>query len=97
MLKLGMEEDVPIESGLITKRSRPRRKLSKRRISIPANICLNTTNVMNKQRLAVYTLRRGLLEGVDQKEARDGNDARCSGRRGVEAACPQTCDPPNGI
>ena len=44
MLRLGMEEDVPIESGLITKRiAKPRRRPSKRRTSKPANTCSNTT------------------------------------------------------
>ena len=37
MLRLGMEEDVPIESELITAASPTRRKRSKRRISPPAN------------------------------------------------------------
>jgi preprotein translocase subunit SecA len=43
MLRLGMEEDVPIESGMITKRIARRRKPSKCRTSRPANTCWNTT------------------------------------------------------
>ena len=43
MLRLGMEEDVPIESKLITKRIARRRRPSKRRTSKPANTCWNTT------------------------------------------------------
>ncbi len=33
-----------------------------------AGACSNMTTVMNEQRQAVYAMRRGLLEGVDQKE-----------------------------
>ena len=43
MLRLGMEEDVPIESKLITKRIAARRRPSKRRTSQPANTSSNTT------------------------------------------------------
>ena len=43
MLRLGMEEDVPIESGLISKRIARRRKPWKRSISLRANTCSNTT------------------------------------------------------
>ena len=43
MLRLGMEEDVPIESKMITKRIARRRKPWKRRTSKPANTCWNTT------------------------------------------------------
>ena len=43
MLRLGMEEDVPIESKMITNRIAKRRKRWKRRISRRANTCWNTT------------------------------------------------------
>ena len=41
--RLGMEEGIPIESKLITRVSRRRRKLSKARTSNPANTCSSTT------------------------------------------------------
>ena len=41
--RLGMEEGIPIESRLITRRIEPRRKPSKPRTSRPANTCSNTT------------------------------------------------------
>ena len=43
MLRLGMEEDVPIESGSSPNASPPRRKPSKRSTSPRANTCSNTT------------------------------------------------------
>src|SRR5690348_11953630 len=68
MLRLGMEEDVPIESKLITKR------IAKAQESVEAQNfesrkhLLEYDDVNNKQRQAVYGMRRQLLEGIDQKE-----------------------------
>ena len=83
MLRLGMEEDVPIESGMITKRIAAAQKAVEAQNFDSRKHLLEYDDVMNKQRMAVYGLRRGLLEGVDQKDTRDGDDARrdCS-RRG---------------
>jgi preprotein translocase subunit SecA len=68
MLKLGMEEDVPIESGLITKRIAAAQKAVEAQNFAARKHILEYDDVMNKQRQAVYSLRRGLLEGQDQKE-----------------------------
>jgi preprotein translocase subunit SecA len=67
MLKLGMEEDVPIESNLITKRIAAAQKAVEAQNFDSRKHLLEYDDVMNKQRQAVYGLRRGLLEGVDQK------------------------------
>jgi preprotein translocase subunit SecA len=68
MLRLGMEEDVPIESGLITKRIAAAQKAVEAQNFEARKHLLEYDDVMNKQRKAVYSMRRQLLEGVDQKE-----------------------------
>ncbi|MDQ1470703.1 MAG: preprotein translocase subunit SecA, partial [Bryobacterales bacterium] len=68
MLRLGMEEDVPIESGMITKRIAAAQKAVEAQNFEARKHLLEYDDVMNKQRKAVYGMRRQLLEGVDQKE-----------------------------
>ena len=66
--RLGMEEGVPIESGLITRRIEAAQKAVESQNFEARKHLLEYDDVMNKQRQAVYSLRRQLLEGVDQKE-----------------------------
>ena len=68
MLRLGMEEDVPIESRLITKRIEAAQKAVEAQNFEARKHLLEYDDVMNKQREAVYGTRRKLLEGKDQKE-----------------------------
>jgi preprotein translocase subunit SecA len=68
MLRLGMEEDVPIESKLITKRIAAAQKAVEAQNFAARKHILEYDDVMNKQRQAVYGMRRALLEGKDQKE-----------------------------
>ena len=68
MLRLGMEEDVPIEAKLITKRIAAAQKAVEAQNFAARKHVLEYDDVMNKQRQAVYGMRRGLLEGEDQKE-----------------------------
>jgi preprotein translocase subunit SecA len=68
MLRLGMEEDVPIESGLITKRIASAQEAVEAQHFASRKHLLEYDDVMNKQRKAVYGMRRQLLEGVDQTE-----------------------------
>ena len=68
MLKLGMEEDVPIESGLITRRIAKAQEAVEMQNFEARKHLLEYDDVMNKQRQAVYGMRRQLLEGSDQKE-----------------------------
>src|SRR6202035_1147887 len=68
MLRLGMEEDVPIESNLITKRIAAAQKAVEAQNFESRKHLLEYDDVMNKQRQAVYGMRRHLLEGQDQKE-----------------------------
>jgi preprotein translocase subunit SecA len=66
--QLGMEEGVPIESGLITRRIEAAQKAVEAQNFEARKHLLEYDDVMNKQREAVYGLRRQLLEGNEQKE-----------------------------
>ena len=66
--RLGMEEGVPIESRLITRRIEAAQKAVEGQNFEARKHLLEYDDVMNKQREAVYGLRRQLLEGIDQKE-----------------------------
>ena len=68
MLRLGMEEDVPIESGLITKRIEAAQKNVEAQNFAARKHLIEYDDVMNKQREAIYGMRRKLLQGTDQKE-----------------------------
>jgi preprotein translocase subunit SecA len=68
MLRLGMEEDVPIESRLITKRIAAAQEAVEAQHFASRKHLLEYDDVMNKQRQAVYGMRRQLLEGKDQSE-----------------------------
>ena len=68
LLRLGMEEDVPIESKLITRRIETAQKAVEAQNFEARKHLLEYDDVMNKQREAVYGMRRQLLEGVDQKD-----------------------------
>jgi len=63
-----MEEGVPIESKMITRRIEAAQKAVEAQNFEARKHLLEYDDVMNKQREAVYGLRRSLLEGVDQKE-----------------------------
>jgi preprotein translocase subunit SecA len=66
--KLGMEEGVPIESKMISKRIEGAQKAVEAQNFESRKHLLEYDDVMNKQREAVYGLRHQLLEGVDQRE-----------------------------
>src|SRR5580658_7077485 len=68
MLRLGMEEDVPIESKLITNRILKSQEAVEMQNFEARKHLLEYDDVNNKQRQAVYGMRRKLLEGADQKE-----------------------------
>jgi len=92
MLRLGMEEDVPIESRLITKRIEAAQKaVEAQNFSIRKHV-KEYDDVMDKQRKAVYGLRRQLLEGRDMKERLfeivDGILASF-----IDSRCPEGADP----
>jgi preprotein translocase subunit SecA len=66
--RLGMEEGVPIESKLISRRIEKAQQAVEGQHFEARKHLLEYDDVMNKQREAVYGLRRQLLEGVDQKD-----------------------------
>src|SRR6478672_1836052 len=66
--RLGMEEGVPIESRLITRRIESAQKAVEAQNFEARKHLLEYDDVMNKQREAVYGLRHRLLEGIDQKD-----------------------------
>src|SRR5271154_5225602 len=68
MLRLGMEEDVPIESKMITSRIASAQKAVEAQHFASRKHVLEYDDVMNKQRAAVYGMRKELLKGENQKE-----------------------------
>ncbi len=68
MLRLGMEEGVPIEHGMVTKSiERAQKQVEAQNFSIRKHL-LEYDDVMNKQRKAVYDMRRMILEGKNTRE-----------------------------
>ena len=78
MQKLGMEEGVPIEHGMVTSAiQRAQKQVEAQNFSVRKHL-LEYDDVMNKQRENIYALRRQLLEGSirltdehDQEEVLD--------------------------
>src|SRR3954453_3108879 len=69
MERLGMEEDVPIEHGLINRAiENAQKKVEGHNFDIRKNL-LEYDDVMNQQRKAIYALRRQVLEGRYAPEA----------------------------
>ena len=66
--RLGMEEGVPIESRMISNRIEAAQKAVEAQNFESRKHVLEYDDVMNKQREAVYGLRKQLMEGVDQKQ-----------------------------
>jgi preprotein translocase subunit SecA len=63
MQRLGMEENVPIEHGMVTRAiERAQRQVEAQNFSVRKHL-LEYDDVMNKQRESVYTLRREILDG----------------------------------
>jgi preprotein translocase subunit SecA len=63
MQRLGMEEGVPIEHGMVTRAiERAQTQVEAQNFSVRKNL-IEYDDVMNKQRESVYTLRREVLDG----------------------------------
>ena len=68
MQRLGMEEGVPVEAGMVTRAiERAQKQVEAQNFSYRKHL-LEYDDVMNKQRVAIYSLRRRILEGQDQRE-----------------------------
>ncbi|HXN65423.1 MAG TPA: preprotein translocase subunit SecA [Candidatus Acidoferrales bacterium] len=68
MYRLGMKEGIPIESKLISKKIENSQKERESHNFEMRKHLLEYDDVMNKQRETVYSIRRSMLEGRDQKE-----------------------------
>ncbi|HKF53965.1 MAG TPA: SEC-C metal-binding domain-containing protein, partial [Blastocatellia bacterium] len=65
MLRLGMEEGIPIENRLVSKRIEAAQKSVEGHNFTIRKHLLEYDDVMNKQRESIYSLRRRLLEGFE--------------------------------
>jgi preprotein translocase subunit SecA len=68
MYRLGMTEGVPIESGLISRRIENAQKAVEAQNFEARKHLLEYDDVMNKQRETIYSIRRSILEGKEQKD-----------------------------
>ena len=68
MYRLGMTEGVPIESGLISRRIENAQKTVEAQNFDARKHLLEYDDVMNKQRETIYSIRRSILEGKEQKD-----------------------------
>jgi preprotein translocase subunit SecA len=68
MERLGMEEGVPIEHGMVTRAiERAQKQVEGRNFEARKHL-LEYDDVMNKQRESIYTLRRSILDGREGRE-----------------------------
>jgi len=92
MGKLGMEEGEPIEANMVSKAiERAQRQVEGRNFEVRKHL-LEYDDVMNKQREAIYKLRRDILEGREGRDyvikvSTDIIDMM------VETHCPEKADP----
>ncbi len=74
MQKLGMEENVPIEHGMVSRAiERAQKQVEAQNFSVRKHL-LEYDDVMNKQRENIYALRRQVLEGKIQFQDEDGHE-----------------------
>jgi preprotein translocase subunit SecA len=92
MFRLGMTEGVPIESGLISRRIENAQKSVEAQNFDARKHLLEYDDVMNKQREAIYAIRRSALEGKDQRDYVIGI-AEDIGRELVDTYCARESHP----
>jgi preprotein translocase subunit SecA len=74
MQKLGMEEGVPIEHGMVTRAiERAQKQVESQNFSVRKHL-LEYDDVMNKQRENIYALRRQILEGQIRLQDEEGEE-----------------------
>src|SRR5262245_7010176 len=74
MQKLGMEEGVPIEHGMVTRAiERAQKQVESQNFSVRKHL-LEYDDVMNKQRENIYALRRQILEGQIRLTDEEGEE-----------------------
>src|SRR4026209_1728135 len=79
MQRLGMEQGVVIESGMVSKRIAAAQKSVEGRNFEARKHLLEYDDVMNKQRETIYVLRRQLMEEPDQRESLMGDPPAAGG------------------
>ncbi len=86
MERLGLEEDTPIESPMVTRSIEgAQKKVEGRNFDTRKNV-LEYDDVMNQQRKTIYALRRQVLEGTYQPFSLDDpNDEKLKKKREAEA------------
>ena len=92
MYRLGMTEGVPIESTLISKRIENAQKAVEAQNFEARKHLLEYDDVMNRQRETIYSIRRAVLEGKEQREY-ILNVAEEISREVVEKYCPREQHP----
>jgi preprotein translocase subunit SecA len=76
MQRLGMEEGVPIEHGMVSRAiERAQKQVESQNFAVRKHL-LEYDDVMNKQRESVYTLRREILEGKIHLSEEEISDLR---------------------
>ncbi len=76
MQRLGMEEGVPIEHGMVSRAiERAQKQVEAQNFAVRKHL-LEYDDVMNKQRESVYTLRREVLEGKIHLSEEEVSDER---------------------
>ena len=76
MQRLGMEEGVPIEHGMVSRAiERAQKQVEAQNFAVRKHL-LEYDDVMNKQRESVYTLRREILEGKIHLSEEEISDER---------------------
>jgi preprotein translocase subunit SecA len=76
MQRLGMEEGVPIEHGMVTRAiERAQKQVEAQNFAVRKHL-LEYDDVMNKQRESVYTLRREILDGTIHLSEEETSDLR---------------------
>src|SRR5689334_890110 len=80
MQRLGMEEGVPIEHGMVTKAiERAQKQVEAQNFSVRKHL-LEYDDVMNKQRENIYALRRQILEGKIRLQDEEGEETELDTR-----------------
>jgi preprotein translocase subunit SecA len=80
MQRLGMEEGVPIEHGMVTRAiERAQKQVEAQNFSVRKHL-LEYDDVMNKQRENIYALRRQILDGKIRLQDEEGEEAELDTR-----------------
>src|SRR4051794_2303243 len=92
MQKLGMEEGVPIEHGMVTRAiERAQKQVEAQNFSVRKHL-LEYDDVMNKQRENIYALRRQILEGKIRLQDEDGEETELDTREYLMELAEQILD-----